>query len=95
MVQYAEASLALQVGRYLLRLVGLSVAGFALTYWIVGLALAVLNLLLLPDLLDVTTRTPFYPPDWPVVISFVLFCAYLVWQGIRQLLKRRVVHAPS
>ena len=53
-----------------LRFLGLIGFVVLLTLWIFSLALAGLNLLLLPDLLNVTDRRPFYPPSWSTVISF-------------------------
>jgi len=52
-----------------LRFLGLIGFVLLLTFWIFSLALAGLNLLLLPDLLKVTERTPFYPPSWSTLIS--------------------------
>jgi hypothetical protein len=52
-----------------LRFLGLIGFVVLLTLWIFSLALAGLNLLLLPDLLKVTERTPFYPPSWSTLIS--------------------------
>jgi hypothetical protein len=93
MLHYTDWSLGLQAGRYLLRLAGQSALVFALGYWIVALILALVNLLLLPDLLKVTERTPFYPPGWSAVISFVFFCAYLLWRGLQQRRSRGVAPA--
>jgi hypothetical protein len=90
MIHYADGPLGFQTGRYLLRLAWQSALVFALTYWIVGLALAAINLLLLPNLLNITQRTPFYPPDWLIAISFLFFCAYLVWRGLRRVRIRGV-----
>jgi hypothetical protein len=53
-----------------LRFLGLIGFVVLLTLWIFSLALAGLNLLLLPELLNVTNRQPFYPPSWSTVISF-------------------------
>jgi hypothetical protein len=53
-----------------LRFLGLIGFVVLLTLWIFSLALAGLNLLLLPDLLNVTDRSPFYPPSWSTLISF-------------------------
>jgi hypothetical protein len=53
-----------------LRFLGLIGFVVLLTLWIFSLALAGLNLLLLPALLNVTDRRPFYPPSWSTVISF-------------------------
>jgi hypothetical protein len=53
-----------------LRFMGLIGFVVLLTLWIFSLALAGLNLLLLPQLLDVTNRKPFYPPSWSTLISF-------------------------
>ncbi len=52
-----------------LRFLGLIGFVVLLTLWIFSLALAGLNLLLTPDLLNVTDRRPFYPPSWSTVIS--------------------------
>jgi hypothetical protein len=52
-----------------LRFLGLIGFVVLLTLWIFSLALAGLNLLLLPDLLNVTSRQPFYPPSWSTLIS--------------------------
>ncbi|HEX3270692.1 MAG TPA: hypothetical protein VHR15_08580 [Ktedonobacterales bacterium] len=52
-----------------LRFLGLIGFVVLLTLWIFSLALAGLNLLLTPDLLNITDRRPFYPPSWSTVIS--------------------------
>jgi hypothetical protein len=72
-----------------LRFLGLIGFVVLLTLWIFSLALAGLNLLLLPDLLNVTDRQPFYPPSWSTVISlgallvFGAFALVRLWQGRR------------
>jgi hypothetical protein len=67
----------------------LGLVGFValLTFWIFSLALAGLNLLLLPDLLGLTTRTPFSPPSWLTLISFgalLVFGAIALLRGRRE-----------
>jgi hypothetical protein len=59
-----------------LRFLGLIGFVALLTFWIFSLALAGLNLLLLPDLLNVTRLRPFYPPSWSTLISFVALIVF-------------------
>jgi hypothetical protein len=54
-----------------LRFLGLIGFVLLLTFWIFSLALAGLNLLLLPSLLNVTALKPFYPPGLSTLISLV------------------------
>jgi hypothetical protein len=56
----------------------LGLIGFVLllTFWIFSLALAGLNLLLLPSLLNVTERQPFYPPGVTTLISLVALAIF-------------------
>lgn len=59
-----------------LRFLGLIGFVLLLTFWIFSLALAGLNLLLLPNLLNVTERTPFYPPGASTLISLVALAIF-------------------
>jgi hypothetical protein len=66
-----------------LRFLGLIGFVVLLTLWIFSLALAGLNLLLSRSLLNITDRSPFYPPSWSTVISLgalLVFGAIALWR---------------
>jgi hypothetical protein len=79
-----------------LRFLGLIGFVVLLTLWIFSLALAGLNLLLLPELLNVTNRQPFYPPSWSTVISLGALLLFGAIALVRYAQGRRTIPpAPS
>jgi hypothetical protein len=59
-----------------MRFLGLIGFVLLLTFWIFSLALAGFNLLLLPNLLNVTELTPFYPPGWSTLLSLIALAIF-------------------
>jgi hypothetical protein len=59
-----------------MRFLGLIGFVLLLTFWIFSLALAGFNLLLLPNLLNVTKLQPFYPPGWSTLLSLIALAIF-------------------
>ena len=59
-----------------MRFLGLIGFVLLLTFWIFSLALAGFNLLLLPNLLNVTELKPFYPPGWSTLLSLIALAIF-------------------